>query len=59
MKDLGTVQLPFPDMKNEIFSDGHDDYMNSICRERQGRLVREKKMLFEKEAKTHKFFRII
>jgi IS1 family transposase len=91
-KVFDRLQLPFPDMKIEIFSDGHDDYtntipeyyaescvdygqlikirekgkvvdkikkviygtpkideiettdienMNSICRERQGRLVRE------------------
>jgi len=33
--------------------------MNSICRERLGRLVRKNKMLFEKETKTHQFFRTV
>jgi hypothetical protein len=25
-----SIQLPFPDKKIEIFSDGHDDYTNTI-----------------------------
>ena len=29
-KVFDRVQLPFPDMKIEIFSDGHDDYTNTI-----------------------------
>jgi len=29
-KVFDRVQLPFPDIKIEIFSDGHDDYTNTI-----------------------------
>jgi len=29
-KVFDRIQLPFPDMKVEIFSDGHDDYTNTI-----------------------------
>jgi len=29
-KVFDRVQLPFPDSKIEIFSDGHDDYTNTI-----------------------------
>ena len=101
-KVFDRIQLPFPDRKIEIFSDGHDDYtntipeyyaetcvdygqvikireggkivdkikkviygtpsvdeiettdienMNSICRERQGRLVRETKCFSKKKPK--------
>jgi len=108
-KVFDRIQLSFPDNKIEIFSDGHDDYtntipeyyaetcvdygqvikirergkivvktkkviygtpkideiettdienMNSICRERQGRLVRETKCFSKKRAKLINSFEL-
>ncbi len=108
-KVFDRIQLPFPDMKIEIFSDGHEDYtntipeyyaetcvdygqvikireggkivdkikkviygtpkideiettdienMNSICRERQGRLVRETKCFSKKKPKLINSFEL-
>ena len=108
-KVFDRIELPFPDMKIEIFSDGHDDYtntipeyyaetcvdygqvikirkggkivdkikkviygtpnideietidienMNGICREMQGRLVRETKCFSKKKPKLINSFEI-
>jgi len=45
-KVFDRVQLPFPDIKIEIFSDGHDDYTNTIPEYHAGRLSQNYSILY-------------
>jgi len=61
-KVFDRVQLPFPETKIQIFSDGNDDYTSTIpeyYEETCVEICKKNQMLFKKENTTRKCFRIV